>query len=142
MGKKVIHGPTRSFPQMAGLPSMSDQLFAFLGELMEADQMSTTMLKNTLSLGIACWNVGHGSDQDVDQLLADLEKMASGADMSQEDIEGMRSIALALVERRRGDFSYDPRRMVDFEVIQTGPKKFRINVSGIMIPPDEDVSAR
>ena len=140
--KKVVHGPTHSFPQMAGLPSMSDQLLSFLGELMDTDDTSTTRLKNALSLGIACWNAGHGSDQDVDKLLADIEQMASGAGMNQEDVEEMHSVALDLVERRRGEFSYDPRMMVDFEVIPTGPKKFRINVSGLMIPPDGGVSDR
>jgi hypothetical protein len=137
-GGEIKTRSSARIPEMAGLPSLADQLTDFVGAFFNLDEMSLPAVENTLALALVCWNAGTPSpDQERREaegraLIENHYRTTLGAEFSEETYQGMRHFTDQLIELRKTQFAGDPRLMLDFEVFPTGKNSYRLNVSGMM----------
>jgi hypothetical protein len=138
VGRPVKARTTARIPEMAGLPSMADQLTDYVGTFFNLEEMSIPAIENTIALALVCWNAGTPSpDQPKREaegraLIENHYRTTLGAEFSEETYQGMRHFTDKLIELRKTRFTGDPRMMLDFEVFPTGKNSYRLNVSGMM----------
>ena len=113
----------------SGVAKMSEVLEAFVEPYLDVADTEDAYRK-LLMLAVVAWNASFLTEEEQREMVDDITgKVMSAA--TREDKEGFRELVSTLVERKRAHFSEYTRKMISFELTDTG-KDYHLSVVSTM----------